>query len=562
MNIKKLKISSKNKIIRDIDFHSWVNLIVDLTENLGNETGNNVWKTTVLKLIDFCLWASADRIYKDSETKNDIPEVKNFLHDNEVIIELTIDSWYKTFAIERWFWKKSKYKINWDIVKASDIDMSLKEKLFWFSGIKPTFRQIIWHNIRYDDYKINNTLKLHPTTKDSEYEAIYLYLFWCPFDDSSEKQNLQDKLNKEIDFKKRLENEKTKAQYEVHLEVILSDIEDLSHQKNKINIDIDFEDRLNEFNALKYKIWEVKTNITKLEVRRKIIQDSKNKLQNEKANIDINELKLLYGQAKIFVPQLTKTFDDLLVYHNWMIDEKLKFITNELPSLEEKIKLLNNELNEYLVLERWLQDLINTDINYKNLESIITALNEKYFIKWELEAKINQINNTDMNIKNINEKLNTLWLHIYSEDFLRKVRDKIKKFNKYFWSISSKLYGEDEKYAVSIEKSEHKKTKQPFYKFESSNFNASSGKKQWEIISFDIAYILFAREEWIPHLNFILNDKKELMHENQLDKLVEILEKHNIQLVASILRGKISSNINIDGYKILELSQNDKLFKF
>lgn len=52
------------------------------------------------------------------------------------------------------------------------------------------------------------------------------------------------------------------------------------------------------------------------------------------------------------------------------------------------------------------------------------------------------------------------------------------------------------------------------------------------------------------------------MHENQLDKLVEILEKHNIQLVASILRGKISSNINIDGYKILELSQNDKLFKF
>ena len=84
MNIKKLKISSKNKIIRDIDFHSWVNLIVDLTENLGNETGNNVWKTTVLKLIDFCLWASADRIYKDSETKNDIPEVKNFTFNKRI----------------------------------------------------------------------------------------------------------------------------------------------------------------------------------------------------------------------------------------------------------------------------------------------------------------------------------------------------------------------------------------------------------------------------------------------------------------------------------------------
>lgn len=311
MNIKKLKISSKNEIIRDIDFHSWLNLIVDLTENFSNETGNNVWKTTVLKLIDFCLWANADRIYKDSETKKDIPEVKNFLYNNEIIIELIIDSWDKTFIIERWFWKKSKYKINWETIKKGDIDTTLKEKLFEFSGIKPTFRQIIWHSIRYDDYKINNTLRLHPNMKDSEYEAIYLYLFWCPFDDSSEKQNLQDKLKKEIDFKKRLENEKTKAQYEAYLDIILFDIEELSNKKNQISINTDFEDRLNEFNELKYKIWEIKTSITKLEVRRKIIQDSKNKLQNEKANIDTSELNILYNQAKIFLPQLTKTFEDL-----------------------------------------------------------------------------------------------------------------------------------------------------------------------------------------------------------------------------------------------------------
>ena len=75
------------------------------------------------------------------------------------------------------------------------------------------------------------------------------------------------------------------------------------------------------------------------------------------------------------------------------------------------------------------------------------------------------------------------------------------------------------------------------YKFSSFNTNLSSGKKQGEISCFDIAYILFADEENIPCLHFILNDKKELMHDNQLVKIAEIVKTENIQFVASILRG-------------------------
>ena len=47
-------------IIRNIQFHAGLNLIVDETPIVsGKETGNNVGKTTVLKLIDFCLGAKA-----------------------------------------------------------------------------------------------------------------------------------------------------------------------------------------------------------------------------------------------------------------------------------------------------------------------------------------------------------------------------------------------------------------------------------------------------------------------------------------------------------------------
>lgn len=55
MFIKKITISSPLQVIREIPFHKGLNLIVD--ESDGQVTGNGVGKTTVLKLIDFCLGA-------------------------------------------------------------------------------------------------------------------------------------------------------------------------------------------------------------------------------------------------------------------------------------------------------------------------------------------------------------------------------------------------------------------------------------------------------------------------------------------------------------------------
>jgi len=60
MFLKSLQISNTRGVIRNIPFHSGLNLIVDETPIDGGEaTGNNVGKTTVLVLIDFCLGASA-----------------------------------------------------------------------------------------------------------------------------------------------------------------------------------------------------------------------------------------------------------------------------------------------------------------------------------------------------------------------------------------------------------------------------------------------------------------------------------------------------------------------
>ena len=89
----------------------------------------------------------------------------------------------------------------------------------------------------------------------------------------------------------------------------------------------------------------------------------------------------------------------------------------------------------------------------------------------------------------------------------------------------------------------------------------SSGKKQGEILCFDLAYIKFANDENIPCLKFLLNDKKELMHDNQLINVSNFVEKEKIQLIVSILKDKLPVDIFNKSNVAIELSQEEKLFK-
>ncbi len=71
MFLKKLIIENGGSVIRDILFHKGINFIVDETPDNNNRqtSGNNVGKTTVLRLIDFCLGGEGKNIYQDTEFK-------------------------------------------------------------------------------------------------------------------------------------------------------------------------------------------------------------------------------------------------------------------------------------------------------------------------------------------------------------------------------------------------------------------------------------------------------------------------------------------------------------
>ena len=196
--------------------------------------------------------------------------------------------------------------------------------------------------------------------------------------------------------------------------------------------------------------------------------------------------------------------------------------------------------------------------SFEELEKTITNINEKYRLKGEYENTISYINEVEENIKRIKNELSNIDNYLFSNEFKELLKLQIKKFNKFFSTVSNELYGES--YVLGFSEETNKKN-QTIYKFSSFNLNISSGKKQGEILCFDLAYILFADSEKIPCLHFLLNDKKELMHDNQLLKVADFVKKNNIQLIISILKDKSPENLVDKSNIIIELSQNKKLFR-
>lgn len=566
MFLKKLIISSEGKIIREIPFKKDINLIVD---NTGKEiTGNNVGKTTVLKLIDFCLGASPNGIWIDPESKkNEYLLVKNFLKDQKVLITLILtvnldDANAREIMIDRNFLSKKDIvrRINGENLTEDEFEDRISKLLFpKLTSSKPTFRQLISHNIRYKDENINNTLRtLDKFTSDAEYETLHLFMLGVEFDEGSSKQSVLAKLKQEETFKSRLEKNQTKTAYETALLLIDSDVEKLNIQKSNFNLNEDYEADLDKLTSVKYRINAASYDITNLNIRRDLILEAEKELKASHTNIDLQQLQMIYEQATQYIEGIQKTFEDLVAFHNQMIDEKAKFLTKELPTIEGRLAEKRRYIDHLLAEEKSLSHEISKSESFEELEKLIIQLNEKFRKKGEYEKIISQLNEVEEEIKRLNLELKVIDDALFSDDFERKVKEQINKFNHYFASVSEYLY--DEQYALKYDIVTNNKG-QRIYKFSAFNTNFSSGKKQGEISCFDIAYTLFADKEGIPCLHFILNDKKELMHDNQLVKIGEVVNKNNIQFVASILRDKLPPKLSNKDFFVLELSQTDKLFK-
>ena len=570
MYIERLVVSSNKEEIRNISFHKGLNLIVDSTPTKDGidyfKTGNSVGKTTVLKLINYCLGSDGKDIYTEEKVIYDL--VKDFLIDEEILVTLVLTQDFleesEKITIKRNFLARKKKIITINdkpLSNEKELGAELNKLIFCSLNDKPTFQQIKSHNIRYNEPALSNTLHtLNMYTALEEYETLYLFLLGLNFADGEEKQRLNTALKQEIAFKNRLESKETKTGYISVLNQLDTNIKNLENKKISLNLNDNFNNELTILNDIKRDIRYQSSLLTSLNIKKNIILEAKSDLSNKVSDIDVYQLKLIYQQATSKIDNIQKSFEELTEFHNKMLTEKINFIIQELPSIQRNIDSINKTLADLKAEEQILTKELTKSVSFQDLELLTSELNEQYRKKGEYEGVIAQIEEAELKIGKITKNLDSINSNIFTKDFKDHLQSQIDKFNNEFSLVSQELY--DEKFTIKFDIEENKKTKKSVYKFSPTfTSNQSTGKKQGEIVCFDIGYVLFAEKNNISHLKFLLNDRKELMHGNQLRNIANFIKDMNIQFIASILEDKLPIELQDNNYYIIELSQSDKFFR-
>lgn len=562
MFLESLSIHNEDVLIRHISFHKGINLIIDETKKINKtDSGNSVGKTTVLRLIDFCLDGKGDNIYTDPEFKDSNSTIKKFLTENNIIIKLVLienidDKLSSRITIERNFltYKDKIQNINGEKFKNKEFSNELKRLLFNTTIPKPTFKQLKSKNIRDEKNKLVNTIKVLPANiiTDVAYEALHLFWFGIGIDSSKDK--LVTDRNLEIKLQRRLRQDSDLSQINQSLIIINKEIEELKEKKEKFSLNEKYETELEALNKTKIEINQLSTSLSRLEIRKELILESKEDLEKDTANIDIEQIKRLYKKAQYFIPNIQKTFEETLSFHNGMIQQKITFITEELPNVETKIQEAKKELNTLFIKEKQLTKSLKKSGIMENFQTIVDSLNSFHEKKGHFEEQKNIWEKSNKKLEGINKQLEEINEGIFAKDAI--IQKRIEDFNVFFSDISSRLDGVYS--LLSADNSDG------VYKFKIGNIegNPGTGSKKSQMASFDLAYIKFADTHEIPCLHFVLQDQIENVHSNQITNLLtEIVEEVNCQYILPVLRDKLPNNIDISQFEVLSLSQKDKLFK-
>lgn len=565
MLLKYIKITNDEGLIRQIDFHVGLNLIVDQTPDNTADSGNNVGKTTLLNIISYCLGGKAEKIYQSADRKENT-EVKEFLNETNVEVEMcmaqSMDDNARKVTVRRNFksGKRAALRtVNGCSANSNDAFTSMLQNALWNTNTThPSFRQIISRSLRIDQERLQHTLDtLDRFGKNIDLEKLHLYWFGASPDDRKEavSKELED-ARKQL---KWLEHDNTSSQLYTQLNRTNSEIYRLEQQKSEYQPNPDFENDLRQLTECKNRLRRLAQQHTQLKTRKQLISDAAHEMKALQSDTREQQVGEIYRQAKAFCPQLHHNYAELLKFHNEMLARRADFVTAEMPEINRKIRECEHEIDENLRLEQQLEDKLQLSVTLQQFDHIVRQLTELYRKKGEIEANTNRIDETRSTIERKEHELGTINDTLFSTEWRNYVQQQVDQFNQYFTSMSQRLYGADFEVMFDIRTQRNNR----FYRFwVTAPDNFGDGKKIGEIVCFDMAYVNFATHNQIPCMYFTLYDKLELVHGNQLVTFAEAADAQPLQQsIAAILHDKLPQQLDDNRHVVLTLSETDRLFR-
>lgn len=286
------------------------------------------------------------------------------------------------------------------------------------------------------------------------------------------------------------------------------------------------------------------------------ISDSLQQLAADKKNIDFEKLASIYKEAKGFVPTLQTKFEEVVAFHNQMIQNRMDFIAHQLDLKKKELSQCSGKLD--CLLEQKKQ--ITLEVLDEGLLDDLNILNQKIE---ELSVQKGEILQSIKLLKeqeDLKAKLTSDIQKIEANANGDNITARLRIFNEVFSAYCEKLYGE--KYLIAYDSNWKEDGKFPIT-VDSLGGNVGTGKKKAIIVAFDLAYIKFAETIHISTPKFVIHDKLENTHINQIKTIFELCQSINGQYIIPILRERIDKveAKYVESAKVLELSSKDKFFR-
>lgn len=564
MYLKRINLVSrtKNILIRSVEFKMGPNFIVDTEESSMH---NLVGKTTFLKLIDILLGSKDKKqLYLDSDTNIEELALKQFIEENKVIAELIIGDSFKngddehTLIVE--LYNRGKYLIDSKRYNINDYRKKLNCIIFKNFDQSPTFRKLIHSFIRITDTGYScRFLKNIPMAKVADYRGIYNYLF-----------NISNPINDEVLRKEKDKLKLVKTEFQkfknihniVEIEQIAQVIESLEFEKE--NIQIKLNDIINEKDFVKnrekinstretYEILNKKKSalVYQLLINKEIEEE----ISQEKISVEDNVHLQLFEELKILIPDINKTFRELLEFNNALKINRIKYLKESEQAIEDEIKKIENKQNELMNGEESLITLVKNN-KLENYEIFLKQLSEREYEIKEKKKILNDYQTFENEIARTNKLIESMSNQGSEEVTANQM---MLKFNTFFTPYAEKINGErpyltyitdNSKFPIAI----------------TQQHGTSTGTKKSLMAAYDLAYQSFASSLTLSVPQFIVHDVVENIESSNLSEIIDISLQSKSQFIAGILRENLDLAITADNtkkqeYTILELSMDDRLFE-
>jgi hypothetical protein len=492
MQLEELSVEHGESVIRSVLFKPGLNLIIDKPAPTSTESGNSVGKTTVLRLIDFCLGSDGDDIWQDPEFKSINQDVFDFLHGTmPVFVRLKIaDPARGTHDLVRSFADTASRKPSFWIgdvsyPNAKAYRAAVKLLLFGYGGEKPTLRQIIPKFVRSSSALMSRTLKfLGDWASTADYESVHLFLFGF-FDvevlEELVKLTAQKKsLDRDWEALNRVRSE---GQVEQLLILLRREVEAIGLSPQIRGEVPGIAARATSVSRIRARAANLVSEIAGLEAEGASLNLTIQELDSEYSEIDRRAIETVYREAELYIPKLQHDWEELTEFVQNLRRRKQRFLQAQIEQLDERANRAKKDLSALQEAERSeIGELVKSEEFVKALE-LRADLQEKLKILGSLEQSQQDLQNLKQSIASVEKRLAEMRNKVEHEK--TALQQRISVFNKYFSVLSKLLYGEE--YLLHFEET----TKGPLvFKLTAIGANVGTGKKATQTAAFDMVECL------------------------------------------------------------------------